>query len=76
MVRDASASTRYDNPDGVAGLAVMVGLLTWIIVGLLLAYRRGFDPEARYAGLLPRESIAALEGRRISSRPRARISAR
>jgi hypothetical protein len=58
------ASTRYDNPDGVAGLAVMVGLLTWIIVGLLLAYRRGFDPEARYAGLLPRESIAAFEGSR------------
>jgi hypothetical protein len=55
------ASTRYDNPNGVAGLAVMVGLLTWIIVGLLLAYRHGFDPEARYAGLVPRESIAAFE---------------
>jgi hypothetical protein len=58
------ASTRYDNPDGVAGLAVMVGLLAWIIVGLLLAYRHGFDPESRYAGLLPRESIAAFEGSR------------
>jgi hypothetical protein len=55
------ASTRYDNPDGVAGLAVMVGLLTWIVVGLLLAYRHGFDPEGRYAGLMPRESIAAFE---------------
>jgi hypothetical protein len=58
------ASTRYDNPNGVAGFAVMVGLLTWIVVGLLLAYRRGFDPEARYAGLVPRESIAAFEGSR------------
>jgi hypothetical protein len=55
------ASTRYDNPDGVVGLAIMVGLLTWIIVGIALAYRRGFDPGARYASLMPRESIAAFE---------------
>ena len=55
------ASTRYDNPDGVVGLAIMLGLLTWIIVGLFLAYRHGFDPESRYASLVPRESIAAFE---------------
>jgi hypothetical protein len=55
------ASTRWDNPDGVVGLAIMLGLLTWIIVGLWLAYRRGFDPEARYASLVPRESIVAFE---------------
>ena len=55
------ASTRYDNPDGVVGLAIMIGLLTWIGVGIGLAYRRGFDPEARYASLVPRESIAAFE---------------
>jgi hypothetical protein len=55
------ASTRYDNPDGVVGLAIMLGLLTWISVGLILANRRGFDPESRYASLVPRESIAAFE---------------
>ncbi len=54
-------STRYDAPDGVLGLAIMVGLITWIVAGLLLANRRGFDPEARYANLVPRESIAAFE---------------
>jgi hypothetical protein len=54
-------STRYDAPDGVLGLAIMVGLITWIVTGLLLANRRGFDPEARYANLVPRESIAAFE---------------
>ncbi len=55
------ASTRYDNPDGVGGLAIMLGLLTWIIVGALLAYWQGFDPEARYEGLIPRRSIESLE---------------
>jgi len=46
----------------VAGaIALMVGLLTWMIAGVLLAYRRGFDPESRYANLIPRESIAAFE---------------
>jgi hypothetical protein len=54
-------STRYDAPDGVLGLAITVGLLTWIIAGALLAARGGFDPEARYADLIPRESIAAFE---------------
>lgn len=54
------ASTRYDAPDGVLGLAVMVGLITWIVVGVLLAWRKGFDPEARYANLVPRESIASF----------------
>lgn len=55
------ASTRYDAPDGVIGLALMIGLLTWIVVGVGLAYRKGFDTEARYANLVPRESIAAFE---------------
>ena len=54
-------STRYQAPDGVLGLAVTVGLLTWIIAGAILAARAGFDPEARYANLIPRESIAAFE---------------
>jgi hypothetical protein len=52
------ASTRYDNPNGVAGLA---GLLTWMIVGGLLAYWRGFDPEARYENLVPRRSMESFE---------------
>lgn len=55
------ASTRYDAPDGVLGLAIMIGLIIWIIVGLLLANHRGFDPEARYANLVPRESIASFK---------------
>lgn len=54
-------STRYAAPDGVLGLAITVGLLTWIIAGVVLAARGGFDPEARYANLIPRESIAAFE---------------
>jgi hypothetical protein len=53
--------TRYQAADGVMGLAIMVGLITWIVAGVILAARRGFDPEARYADLIPRESIAAFE---------------
>ncbi len=53
--------TRYQAADGVMGLAIMVGLITWIAAGGLLASRRGFDPEARYADLIPRESMAAFE---------------
>lgn len=55
------ASTRYDAPDGVLGLAIMIGLITWIAAGIGLAARKGFKPEARYAGLVPRESIASFE---------------
>jgi hypothetical protein len=54
-------STRYAAPDGVLGLAITIGFLTWIIAGLGLAVRAGFDTEARYANLVPRESIAAFE---------------
>ncbi len=46
---------------GAAAIGVSVGLLSMIIVGLLLAYQHGFDPEARYAGLVPQRSIDALE---------------
>ncbi len=52
--------TRYDAPDGVLGLAIMIGLIVWIATGAWLTARNGFDPEARYANLLPRESIAAF----------------
>jgi hypothetical protein len=55
-------STRYEAPDGVLGLAVTVGLVTWLVAGAILASRRGFDPEARYANLVPRESMSAFEG--------------
>lgn len=54
------ASTRYDAPDGVVGLAIAIGLITWIVVGALLAKRAGFDTEARYANLKPRASIASF----------------
>jgi len=55
------ASTRYDNPDGVVGMAIALGLIVWIAVGGLLAARHGFDPEARYAPLVPRATMAAFE---------------
>jgi hypothetical protein len=55
------ASTVYDNPNGVVGLGIMVGLIVWISVGAWLASRRGFDPEARYESLVPRESMASFE---------------
>jgi hypothetical protein len=55
------ASTRYDNPDGVAGLAVAIGLLSGIAAGAGLAYRRGFDTETRYRRLVPRATMAAFE---------------
>jgi hypothetical protein len=55
-------STRYEAPDGVLGLSVTVGLVTWLVAGAILASRRGFDPEARYANLVPRESMSAFEG--------------
>jgi MFS family permease len=54
-------STRYAAPDGVLGLAITIGLLSWIVAGIVLAARAGFDPEARYANLIPRESLAAFE---------------
>lgn len=53
-------STLFDNPGAVA-ISLMLGLLAWMIVGFALAARTGFDPETRYAGLIPRESIAAFE---------------
>jgi hypothetical protein len=55
------ASTRYQSPAGVVGLAVTLGLITAIVVGWLLAARQGFDAEARYASLVPRATMAAFE---------------
>ncbi|MEA2025051.1 MAG: hypothetical protein U9O18_00020 [Chloroflexota bacterium] len=55
------ASTRYDSAAGVLGLAIMLGLIAWIVAGVLLVKRKGFDTEARYANLVPRESIASFE---------------
>jgi len=57
--------TRYDATDGVLGLVIMVGLITWIIAGIVLAARAGFDPEARYADLVPRESIESFKKTKI-----------
>ena len=55
------ASTRYDSPAGVVGLAIALGLIAWIVAGGLAAARGGFDTEARYAPLMPRATIAAFE---------------
>jgi hypothetical protein len=46
---------------GAIAVALTIGLVTWLAVTGLLAVQRGFDPERRYARLMPRESIAALE---------------
>ena len=46
---------------GALALAVTVGLVTWIGITAGLAVTRGFDPEARYAPLMPRESMAMAE---------------
>jgi hypothetical protein len=46
---------------GAAAIGVTIGLLTWMGVGGWLAYRHGFDPETRYADLVPRQSIASFE---------------
>lgn len=54
------ASTIFEAPVGVA-IAIMIGLLTWMMVGAWLAARRGFDVEARYANLVPRRSMASFE---------------
>ena len=53
-------SAVFDNP-GAAAIAVTIGLLVWILAAVALAARRGFDPEARYARLVPRESIDSFE---------------
>jgi hypothetical protein len=53
-------SAVFDNPGAVA-IALTIGLLVWIVAALALAARRGFDPETRYARLVPRESIASFE---------------
>jgi hypothetical protein len=53
-------SAVFDNPGAVA-ISVTIGLLVWILAAFALAARRGFDPEARYARLVPRESIDSIE---------------
>jgi hypothetical protein len=58
------ASTRYESPAGVVGLAITLGLITWIVVGWLLVARQGFDPEARYQPLMPRRTMEAFEATR------------
>lgn len=54
-------STTYRSPAGVVGLAIAIGLITWMAVGGILAARQGFDAEARYAALVPRRSMAAAQ---------------
>lgn len=58
------ASTTYRSPAGVVGLAIAIGLITWMALGGILAARQGFDPEARYAPLVPRRTIAAAQATR------------
>jgi hypothetical protein len=56
-------SAVFDNP-GAFAMSLTLGLLTWIVVGLGLAARKGFDPASRYTSLVPRESVAAFESTR------------
>ena len=53
-------SAIFDDPGAVA-IGMTVGLLVWIVAAWALAARHGFDPERRYARLVPRESMAAFE---------------
>jgi hypothetical protein len=46
---------------GAVAVSVTIGLVTWLAVTIALAAQRGFDPERRYARLVPRESMAAFE---------------
>lgn len=46
---------------GAVAVALTFGLIAWIGVSIYLAWKRGFDPQARYDPLVPRESIAAME---------------
>ena len=47
--------------EGAIAVAWTFGLVAWIGISIYLAWKHGFDPEARYDPLVPRESIAALE---------------
>jgi hypothetical protein len=46
---------------GALAVALIIGLLTWIGVTVAVAVRTGFDPEARYEAMVPRESIAMAQ---------------
>ena len=46
---------------GALAIALTVGYVVAIVTSLLVAVRRGFDPERRYERLVPRESIAMAE---------------
>jgi hypothetical protein len=47
---------------GAVAVALTFGLVAWLVATVFLAMQRGFDPATRYDPLVPRESIAALEG--------------
>jgi hypothetical protein len=46
---------------GALAVALTIGLATWSGVTALVAVRTGFDPEARYEDLVPRESLAMAD---------------
>ncbi len=46
---------------GALAIALTIGLATWSGVTALVAVRTGFDPEARYEDMVPRESIAMAQ---------------
>ena len=49
---------------GALAISVTVGLILWLALTGWLALRRGFDPQKRYAKLIPRESMAQLTATR------------
>lgn len=48
---------RFTHREAIA-LAFTLGLILWVVFSGWFAVRRGFDTEARYANLVPRESMA------------------
>jgi hypothetical protein len=49
---------------GALAVALTVGLLTWIAVTVLVAVRTGFDTEARYEAMVPRETMEMAQSTR------------
>ncbi len=60
LVGGILGSVTFDTK-GALAVSLTLGLLAWIAIMVTLALARGLDPEARYAGLKPQESIAMAE---------------
>jgi len=60
LVGAVLGSVTFDTK-GALAVALTLGLVVWIGVTALVAVRTGFDPEARYEAMVPRESMAMAQ---------------